>query len=327
VAARRVARPYAGIVVLLTALAVALVPGPTQASPHQTPAQVKAQIKTLEAQARDAKQALTQQRRALAALRAKQAQATAELARQRADVDALRARIAATADYAYRSAGVGGVTALAAAVGPTALVAGLTLDDYAATQAAQLAALTRAQQQVAATQARYAAQAAAAQRALHGIAAEQAKIGRLLTKAHTLLASLDPASEAIGSLARASRSDQRVALPRAAKQAAIALRFAFAQLGKPYRYGASGLGSYDCSGLTMRAWGAAGVALPHNAAAQQSMLPRVTGPLQPGDLVFEGSPAYHVGIYIGGGRMIHAPQTGDVVRIAPLPAYSSAGRP
>jgi cell wall-associated NlpC family hydrolase len=109
------------------------------------------------------------------------------------------------------------------------------------------------------------------------------------------------------------------------------VRFAYAQLGKPYVYGAAGPSSFDCSGLTMRAWGAAGVALPHNAAAQQSMLHYVAqSSLQPGDLVFFGSPAYHVGIYIGGGRFIHAPHTGDVVRIENLsymPSFSGGGRP
>ncbi|HVT70611.1 MAG TPA: NlpC/P60 family protein, partial [Trebonia sp.] len=86
--------------------------------------------------------------------------------------------------------------------------------------------------------------------------------------------------------------------------------------------------SFDCSGLTMRAWEAAGVSLPHNAAAQQSSIPAVSlGAMEPGDLVFFGSPAYHVGIYIGGGRMIAAPHTGTVVQIQPVGSPSSAGRP
>ncbi len=79
----------------------------------------------------------------------------------------------------------------------------------------------------------------------------------------------------------------------------------------------------------MRAWGAAGVALPHNAAAQQSMLHYVSAAdAQPGDLVFYGNPAGHVGIYIGGGRMIAAPHTGDVVKIqAVYSGVSGYGRP
>src|SRR5207248_6265633 len=108
----------------------------------------------------------------------------------------------------------------------------------------------------------------------------------------------------------------------ASGRAGTAVRFAYDQLGKPYQYGGSGPNSYDCSGLTMRAWGAAGVALPHNAAAQQGQTRYVSGGnLQPGDLVFFGSPAYHVGIYIGSGRMIAAPHTGDVVKIQSVGSY------
>jgi cell wall-associated NlpC family hydrolase len=94
-----------------------------------------------------------------------------------------------------------------------------------------------------------------------------------------------------------------------------ALAFARAQLGKPYVWGASGPDSYDCSGLTMRAWEAAGVSLPHFAAAQYADVAHVDiADLQPGDLIFYGSDIHHVGIYAGGGQMIDAPYTGTVVR-------------
>jgi cell wall-associated NlpC family hydrolase len=112
--------------------------------------------------------------------------------------------------------------------------------------------------------------------------------------------------------------------------AAAAISEARAQLGKPYQYGGSGPDSFDCSGLTSWAWRAAGVSLPHNAAAQQGVGSPVSREnLQPGDLVFFGSPAYHVGIYIGDGMMIHAPTSGDVVKMSPLSYmsdYSGATR-
>ena len=89
------------------------------------------------------------------------------------------------------------------------------------------------------------------------------------------------------------------------------------QLGVPYRFAAATPGvAFDCSGLTMWAWGRAGVSLPHQSRAQYAMLPHVPkDQAQPGDLVFYYSPISHVGIYIGGGRMIHAPRTGEVVNI------------
>ena len=99
--------------------------------------------------------------------------------------------------------------------------------------------------------------------------------------------------------------------------AATAIAYVRSQLGKPYCYAGSGPGCFDCSGLTMRAWGAAGVSMPHYSGAQYSMFPHVPlNAMQPGDLVFWGpGGSEHVGLYIGGGQMIAAPSTGDVVKI------------
>jgi cell wall-associated NlpC family hydrolase len=107
-------------------------------------------------------------------------------------------------------------------------------------------------------------------------------------------------------------------LPAPGNAAAIAIDFARAQLGKPYVYAASGPDAYDCSGLTMAAYAAAGISLPHYSGAQYSSLPHVSlDAMQPGDLVFWGpGGSQHEGLYIGDGLMIHAPHTGDVVKIA-----------
>jgi len=93
---------------------------------------------------------------------------------------------------------------------------------------------------------------------------------------------------------------------------------AMQELGKPYVWGAAGPSTFDCSGLVMYVYAQVGVSLPHNAAAQYGYgSPVAYGDLQPGDLVFfEG--LGHVGIYIGGGQFIHAPHTGDVVKISSL---------
>lgn len=100
-------------------------------------------------------------------------------------------------------------------------------------------------------------------------------------------------------------------------------------LGAPYRWGAAGPNAFDCSGFTMFVYAQVGVSLPHSSAAQISCGQRVSrADLQPGDLVFFGSPIHHVGIYVGGGMMIHAPHTGDVVKIAPMNSnYVGACRP
>lgn len=120
---------------------------------------------------------------------------------------------------------------------------------------------------------------------------------------------------------RASRGDRggNVNLPPASGRAGAAIAFAEQQLGKPYQWGGDGPGSYDCSGLTMAAWQRGGVSLPHSSRSQQSSGPSVSkSQLAPGDLVFFGSPVHHVGLYVGGGKMIHAPNSGDVVKITSI---------
>jgi len=116
----------------------------------------------------------------------------------------------------------------------------------------------------------------------------------------------------------------------ASGRAAAAVRFAMAQVGKSYVYGAAGPNSYDCSGLTMRAWGAAGVGLPHSSSAQQGSGMRVSeGDLQPGDLVFYYSPVSHVGMYIGNGLIVNAENPSSGVRVTGLHSmpYVGAVRP
>ncbi|WP_412743248.1 NlpC/P60 family protein [Krasilnikovia sp. MM14-A1004] len=98
-----------------------------------------------------------------------------------------------------------------------------------------------------------------------------------------------------------------------------AVAFAYAQLGKPYRWGASGPDGYDCSGLSSAAWRAAGVHLPHNSGRQYGVVATLRrDQLHPGDLVFFYGRISHVGIYIGGGKMIHAPEYGENVRVSSI---------
>ncbi|MCX5603920.1 NlpC/P60 family protein [Streptomyces phaeochromogenes] len=103
--------------------------------------------------------------------------------------------------------------------------------------------------------------------------------------------------------------------PASTAKADKALAFARAQIGKPYVWGASGPGSYDCSGLTQAAWKAAGVTLPRTTWDQVKAGTTVSvNSAQPGDLVFFYDDISHVGIYIGDGMMIHAPKPGAYVR-------------
>ena len=104
-------------------------------------------------------------------------------------------------------------------------------------------------------------------------------------------------------------------------QAEKAVAFAYAQLGKPYVWGASGPGSYDCSGLMMAAWAYAGVSIPRVSYDQMSALPAVSlSALQPGDILgFAGNS--HVGLYVGHGMVIDAPHSGAVVEKVALAGW------
>lgn len=101
--------------------------------------------------------------------------------------------------------------------------------------------------------------------------------------------------------------------------------WATAELGKPYVYGDAGPGAFDCSGLIQYVFAKVGISLPHNAAAQQKTTARVASPL-PGDLVFFGDPAYHVGLYVGAGKMITAPHAGASVHLTDVGTPTNYGR-
>jgi cell wall-associated NlpC family hydrolase len=171
----------------------------------------------------------------------------------------------------------------------------------------------------------------AAARATAAMAAEQAELNHLAedlhaiagAKANQVLADQAAlAAQAGNELASAAalQFTPGSPIPRPLPTTAVALGWAFAELGKPYVWGATGPNSFDCSGLTQFVWHQAGVAIPRVAAAQDAWtIPVPLSQLLPGDLVFFGkTDIHHVGIYIGDGLMINAPHTGDVVRVSSI---------
>ncbi|MCW2599309.1 MAG: hypothetical protein JWM02_1138 [Frankiales bacterium] len=200
---------------------------------------------------------------------------------------------------------------------------------------------------------RLAAAAAASTRLQTAVSARADRVRALLAQTDALLAAADQqvrdladqqrraaeaasAARAAATLARAQSLGGDLPAVAASPLAAAALAFAQSQLGKPYVWGATGPGSYDCSGLTMSAYAAAGLRLPRVAADQWYSGPQVAlADLQPGDLMFWAddlsNPAtiHHVALYVGEGLMLAAPHTGDVVKIQPiyLDGYMGAVRP
>jgi cell wall-associated NlpC family hydrolase len=265
---------------------------------------------------------------------------------------------------AYRDGnGLGSVSLVLDANGPEQLMTGAhMLQHQSVDLKATLAAADRARQdaqtaQKAAADAvrkRAAAQeqvARAAQAAQAAVSAQQSQLATVTSHRNALLAQLAAAQRVSvqleqqrqqGLAEEAARRAAEAAAAAAAKRAAAshsshtsytydgsaasrALAYAYAQLGKPYVWGGTGPYSFDCSGLTMRAWESAGVMLPHFAAFQyQASHPLAYSSLRPGDLLFwatDGSDSntiYHEAIYIGGQRMIQAPRSGENVEISSI---------
>ncbi|MFC7494765.1 MULTISPECIES: C40 family peptidase [unclassified Nocardioides] len=159
------------------------------------------------------------------------------------------------------------------------------------------------------------------------LAAEKETVDKKLAEAQSLLDELEE-EEREDILSRGvSRVPSDVP---ASGRAAAAIAYAMSQVGDSYVYGAAGPSAFDCSGLTMMAWGQAGVGLPHSSSAQYGSGPHISmSDLQPGDLVFYYSPISHVGMYIGNGMIVHAanPGTGVVVSAVNSMPYTGAVRP
>ena len=155
------------------------------------------------------------------------------------------------------------------------------------------------------------------------LAAEKQTIDTKLAAAKDLLEELK-AEEREALLSRGS-----VRLPSgvdATGAAATAIRYAMAQVGKSYVYGAAGPNAFDCSGLMMMAWAQAGIALPHSSSAQYGVGRHVSSSdLQPGDLVFYYSPISHVAMYIGNGLIVEAANPGAGVRVSGVFSMPYAG--
>lgn len=258
--------------------------------------------------------------------------AAGRTAEQRALLSALMDQIAGTTQklnearrllgsYAadrYRGAGgLGGTATLLLSDDPQAFFAQThLLNRLGGREDALLTQYTRARAETAGKRREAAVVVAELERAQEELRGRKQEVQTRLAEANTLLARLTAAERARALAPRAPAASGP--LPEAAAASASgakAVAFARAQLGKPYVWGATGPRSYDCSGLTQAAWRAAGITLPRTTWDQVKAAPRIaTKDLRPGDLVFFYADISHVGIYIGGGRMIHAPRPGTSVR-------------
>jgi cell wall-associated NlpC family hydrolase len=209
------------------------------------------------------------------------------------------------------------------------------LDSYSTQQASQLEAVAAARNKLA-QDTILAEEELARLNAIENQMAEEAEeIEQLLDDAENVLANLEEEERqrlleaereaAAEQASRASEREEEAAAPSdvpASGKGQIAVDFALAQLGEPYVWSAEGPDSWDCSGLTLKAWEAAGVSLPRSSGAQYGVGTPVSWDNKaPGDLLFFYSPISHVGIYLGNGEMIHAPRPGKTVEIVSLDGH------
>ncbi|MFB7667503.1 NlpC/P60 family protein [Kitasatospora sp. NPDC056138] len=270
------------------------------------------------------------------------------LAAQQAKINELQTTLGAVAADQYRSGGVDPTVRLMFDTSPEEYLQRAGLQDQANEQ--QVAALRLARQlQISIDQTRTetAAKLAELERARQTLNEKKAGAKSKLAEAQSILDGLQAADRAKVLADQndeaASRGSSRTSpggssasgvggsyTGPASGRAKSALDFAYAQIGKPYEMGAEGPNSFDCSGLTQSAWRAAGVSLPRTTWDQWNAGRHVSkSDLQPGDLVFYFDDLHHVGIYVGDGKVLHAPRKGKNVQIVPMDVmpYMGAIRP
>jgi cell wall-associated NlpC family hydrolase len=149
---------------------------------------------------------------------------------------------------------------------------------------------------------------------------------KLIKERATAIRATMPYQQSLSEIVGGPENGLDAAAPSGSGAGAAVVRAAMSKLGAPYVWAAAGPNAFDCSGFTMWAWSQVGVSLPHSSSMQYSVLPKVSmSEIQPGDLIFSYSPIHHVGIYIGGGKFIHSPHSGDVVKITAVAGYPVVG--
>lgn len=318
---------------LLATALTGLVPvGISHAEPRPSLQQVQQRIDALNSQIGAINEDFDGARLELAVATRRAGVATARVRAAQAALAQIQLSMSSLAAAAYRSGGADQFVSLMTTSSPqTFLDRASTLDRVAASQSSQLAAAATARHRLIAAQDDAAAQQDAARAVAATMTTAKRKIEQALAEQQQLLGSLRAEERARLAAAQAARLRAAATAARASRsrglgayytgpasgRAGVAVREAYRQLGKPYQWGAAGPDRFDCSGLTMWVWGKAGVSLPHQSRAQFAGGRKVAkSDLQPGDLTFYGDPIHHVGIYVGNGQMISAPQTGDVVKLS-----------
>ena len=319
------------------AIAILAIAAPIFAAPSataaQTLAQVQAKVRQLEEEATTAAEGAQEAKVKLASLNRTLVTIQAKEAVQSKSVSDLSKTLSAIAIEQYKTGGLGQSLELLFSSDPALyLSAAGSLEAITRKKSVELRKFQAAKQRLTATSLTVSDKLALVTATQKKLAAQSAQAISKLAEAEDLLAKLKKEDrERLARLAQEEEDADQASSLAAAKSASgvsgragKALQFALKQIGDKYVFGADGMTYWDCSGLTMRAFQTAGVSLPHSSRAQYNYGKSIKrANLAPGDLIFFGRPISHVGIYLGGGKMVHAPRSGSRVKVA---SASSLGR-
>ncbi|MEU5662795.1 C40 family peptidase [Streptomyces longwoodensis] len=319
--------------------------GTGHAEPALTPAQVKAKVDKLyqEAEVATEKYNGAQERAHQAEQRLESLRD--EAARKEQRLNSAREALGSMAAAQYRSAGLDPAVQLALSDHPDQYLDGVALAERAGhRQSAAVAGVRKqlreieqvrgaARVELAALKTRRAELQQQKKTVTDKLDAARRLLSRLTARERARIAADTAAPGASGRASRTAPGARTgLAAPGSAtaqaptSRAAAAVAYAYSKLGSPYVWGATGPNAFDCSGLVLAAYRSAGVSLPRTTYAQIDAGRRVSrSELRPGDLVFFYSGISHVGLYVGNGRMIHAPNPSAPVRIAPIDEMPFAG--
>ncbi|WP_405795557.1 NlpC/P60 family protein [Streptomyces sp. NBC_01506] len=304
--------------------------GSAHAEPQLTPAQVKAKVDKLYHEAEAATEKYNGAKEKADDARSSLDRLRDEATRRTEQLNVSRDALGSIATAQYRAGGLDPAVQLALSSDPDEYLRGSALAERAGFQQAQAVSRMRAQLgDIGRLRTKADGKLADLKQRQAELATHKSTVNKKLEDARKLLDRLTAAERAryagtAGTNGTADAATATVAAPNA--RAAAAVAYARGAIGKPYVWGATGPDGFDCSGLTQAAWRAGGVDLPRTTYTQINAGQRVTrAQLAPGDLVFFYSGISHVGLYVGGGQMIHAPRPDAVVRMAPIDQMPFAG--
>ncbi len=294
------------------------------AAPQPTVSQVQAKINQLTSQFDKVSEQLDQAGQQLSAAQAKLGQVRLRLNHANSQFQAAQANMAATAAAAFEDTGATSIAGVLTSGDPSVLLQqGSLLMELSGNQSAQTKQLLTDASQLAGVEQEMSRTETGIAGLKRQLSDHKSSLGKLIDTQKATLASLTvPQQQTVQTNSiGAGGTTSATYSGTTSTQGGKAVAFAYAQLGKPYQWGATGPGSYDCSGLAQAAWAAAGVSIPRTTYAQWAALPHIsTSALEPGDLLyFDG--VGHVAIYVGGGDIIDAPQTGMDVQKIPLAGW------